>query len=151
GNLVYNQIAQVIQDQWRQVGVELTITSLETGLWRSKRSSMDYFATPSIWTNDMNDPTEVMHTVFDGRAGAHAASTGFNDPRVTQQIDSAEVEQDQKKRAEMYQQIQQLLLDGAPDVFLAYWPEAAANQKYVQGFLIDGLSYHRYQDVWLDK
>ena len=30
-------------------------------------------------------------------------------------------------------------------------PATAANQQYVQGFMIDGLSYHRYQDVWLDK
>src|SRR5262249_17346157 len=87
GNLIYNQIAQVIKDQWARVGVELTINAMETGLYRTKRSNLDYFTATAIWTNDMNDPTELMHTVFDGRASNRAGSTGFNDDRVNQLMD----------------------------------------------------------------
>ena len=43
------------------------------------------------------------------------------------------------------------MLDDAPCVYLVYWPEAAAYQKYVEGFFIGGLSYYRLEEIWLNR
>jgi hypothetical protein len=42
-------------------------------------------------------------------------------------------------------------MDDAPVVWLGYTPATAAWQSYVQGFMIDGLSYYRFETVKIAK
>ena len=62
-------------------------------------------------------------------------------------IDTADAEQDPQKRGMLYQQVQQIFLDDAPQVFIAYPPATAAWQTNVTGFNIDSLSFYRFEDV----
>ena len=68
------------------------------------------------WTNDMSDPTEVANSKLRGGNPSFAAYTRYNNPMVNSMIDSADTEQDPKKREMLYQQIQKIVLDDAPHV-----------------------------------
>src|SRR5262249_13143014 len=103
------------------------------------------------WTNDMNDPTEIVNYEMRGGASPFAYWTHYNNPDLNDKITKGDLEQDTTKRAAAYSQIHKIYLDAAPMVFICYWPATAGWQKYVEGFFIDGLSYYRFEDVKINK
>jgi ABC-type transport system substrate-binding protein len=110
-------------------------------------------ATPSAWTNDMNDPTEIVNYEMRGGpdSGSFAYWTRYNNPDLSAKITAAELEQDPATRQADYIAIQRTYLNDAPLVFIANLGATAAWSNKVNGFLIDGLSYYRFEDVTLSR
>ena len=75
----------------------------------------------------------------------------INNAALNSLIDTADLEQDPKKREMLYDQVQQMYLDDAPQVFVAYPPATAAWQSAVTGFSLDTLSFYRFEDVRVNK
>jgi len=151
GNLTNNQIATFVKEQWRQIGVEVNIVQMEAANARTRIRSGEYQLAVSGWTNDMDDPTQVINYTANGEYGTYATWTRYNNPQVNQWIRQADLELDPQKRQQLYSQIQRQVLDDAPRVFLVFWPEASAYGKHVEGFFIGGLSYFRLENIWINK
>src|SRR5438067_5893093 len=99
------QLATVLKEQWKQIGVELNLVPLERSVYRQRELDRQYGnMSVSIWTNDMNDPTQVMRSTI-AASPNYAHLTGYNSPRVNELIDQAESEQDRTKREAMYKEI----------------------------------------------
>ena len=151
GNSVQLQIATILKDQWAKIGVTVEIVQLERGLYSSQLRDGTSMSWYGGWTNDMSDPTEVANSKLRGGAPQFAGYTRYDNPKVDGMIDAADTEQDPKKREMLYQQIQQIVLDDAPQVYIAYPPATAGWQTYVTGFNIDGLDFYRFEDVRVNK
>ncbi len=151
GNTVHLQIATILKDQWAKIGVTVEIVQLEKGLYSSQLRDGTSMSWYGGWTNDMSDPTEVANSKLRGGAPQFAGYTRYDSPKVDSMIDSANTEQDPQKRAMLYQQIQQIVLDDAPHVYIAYPPATAGWQSYVTGFNIDSLDFYRFEDVRVSK
>jgi peptide/nickel transport system substrate-binding protein len=151
GNTVDLQIATILKDQWAKIGVTVDIQQLESGLYSSQRKDGTSMAWYGGWTNDMSDPTEVANSKIRGGAPQFAGYTHYDNPQVDGLIDMADKEQDATKREQLYQQIQQIVLDEAPHVFICYPPATAGWQSYVTGFNIDSLDFYRFEDVRVNK
>jgi ABC-type transport system substrate-binding protein len=113
----------------------------------------NFMAIPSAWTNDMNDPTEIVNYEMRGGpdSGSFAYWTRYNSPELSARITAADLEQNPSKRQSDYVAIQRSFLNDAPLVFIANLGATAAWRSNVQGFLIDGLSYYRFEDVTLTR
>ncbi len=151
GNNVSQQVATIAKDQWSKIGITVNIQSQEKSVFRTNYREGKSSVYPTAWTNDMNDPTEVVNYEMRGGASPFAYWTRYNNPELNTKITNADLEQDPKKRETMYAEIQKTYLDAAPMVFIAYPPATAGWQKYVDGFFIDGLSYYRFEDVKVNK
>lgn len=151
GNTVQQQIATIAKDQWSKIGVTVNIQQLETSVLRQSFREGKLSIFQGGWTNDMNDPTEIVNYAMRGGASPFAYWTRYNNPAVNELIDKADLNQDPKQREQQYAQLQKMYLDDAPMVFLVYPPATAAWQKYVEGFFIDGLSYYRFENVKVNK
>ena len=153
GSNTAQQLATIAKDQWSKIGVTVNIQSMESSALRT--AYRDGAGTVPIvssgWTNDMNDPTEIVNYEMRGGASPWAYWTRYNNPDLNAKITAADLEQDPTKRAAAYAEIQKIYLDDAPLVFIAYPPATAGWQKYVEGFFIDGLSYYRFEDVKVNK
>jgi peptide/nickel transport system substrate-binding protein len=147
GNSVHLQIATILKDQWSKIGVTVDIVQLEKGLYNSQLRDGTSMSWYGGWTNDMSDPTEVANSKIRGGAPQFAGYTRYNNLMVDSMIDSADTEQDPAKRAMIYQQIQKIVLDDAPQVYICYPPATAGWQSYVTGFNIDSLDFYRFEDV----
>jgi peptide/nickel transport system substrate-binding protein len=147
------QLATIAKDQWAKIGVTVNIQSQEASVLRTNyRDGTGKLAIiSSSWTNDMNDPTEIVNYEMRGGASPWAYWTRYNNPALNDKITAADLEQDPTKRAADYADLQKTYLDAAPLVFIAYPPATAGWQKYVEGFFIDGLSYYRFEDVKVNK
>ena len=75
-----------------------------------------------------------MHPFLALRTGAPVNSGGFSDPKVDALIDQGRTETDPVKRAAIYKQMQELLYDDAPWVFVANWIQNAVSSASVKGF-----------------
>jgi hypothetical protein len=133
--------------------VNVDIQQLETSVWHQARTSGNYNSMITAWTNDMNDPTEIVNYEMRGGegSGSFAYWTRYNSPDLNAKITAADLEQDPARREAEYVDIQRSFLHDAPLVFIANLGATAGWRDNVNGFLIDGLSYYRFEDVTLSR
>ena len=146
--------AIILKDEWAKIGVAVDVQQLDSATVRAAyHGEGNFMATPSAWTNDMNDPTEIVNYAMRGGegSGSFAYWTRYNNPDLSEKITAADLEQDPVKREAAYVAIQRTYLNDAPLVFIANLGATAAWRTNVTGFLIDGLSYYRFEDVTLNK
>jgi peptide/nickel transport system substrate-binding protein len=152
GNADYANIATIIKDEWSKIGVDVNLVNLETSVVRTNYRSGNYQSEPSGWTNDMNDPTQIVNYEMNGGPNMQFAYwTRYDNKDLDAAIAKADVELDPAKRQAMYYDIQKKFQDDAPLVWTVYAPATAAWQKSVEGFFIDGLSYYRFETVKINK
>jgi peptide/nickel transport system substrate-binding protein len=151
GNTEYQNNATIVKDQWAKIGVNVNLVTLETSLVRTNYRSGEYEIMPIGFSNDMNDPTQVVNFMMKGDASPWAYWTHWDDPALDAKIAKADVEMDPVVRETMYKEIQKTFLDAIPQILLVYRPDTAAWQDYVEGFAIEGLSYYRFENVKINK
>src|SRR5438309_3012895 len=145
--------AIILKDEWAKIGVAVDVQQLDSATVRAAyHGEGNFMATPSAWTNDMNDPTEIVNYAMRGGegSGSFAYWTRYNNPDLSAKITAADLEQDPAKREAQYVDIQRTYLKDAPLVFIANLGATAAWRNNVNGFLIDGLSYYRFEDVTIN-
>lgn len=152
GNTEYLNVATIIKDQWAKLGVNVNIVNLETSVVRTNYRAGDYQSMPSGWTNDMNDPSQIVNYEMRGGEGTQFAYwTRYYNPDLNDMITKADLEQDATKRGEMYHEIQRIFQEASPVIWLGYTPATAGWQDYVEGFSIETLGYYRFENVKLNK
>jgi peptide/nickel transport system substrate-binding protein len=146
--------AIILKDEWAKIGVTVDVQQLDSAAARAAiHGEGNFTAEPSAWTNDMNDPTEIVNYEMRGGegSGSFAYWTRYNNPELSTKITAADLEQDPAKRQADYVAIQRAYLSDAPLVFIANLGATAGWRSNVNGFLIDGLSYYRFEDVTLTR
>jgi peptide/nickel transport system substrate-binding protein len=146
--------AIILKDEWAKIGVSLDIQQLESSAWRAGlRGEGNFNSSLAAWTNDMNDPTQIVNYAMRGGpgSGSFAYWTRYLNPDLNAKITAADLEQDPATREALYVDIQRTHLKDAPLVFIANLGATAAWRSNVTGFLIDGLSYYRFEDVTLSR
>jgi peptide/nickel transport system substrate-binding protein len=151
GNTNFANTAVILKEAWAKIGVTVDIQTLDTAVVRTNYREGNFMSTPTAWTNDMNDPTEIVNYAMRGGASPFSYWTRYNNPDLNDKITKADLEQDVKKREALYSEIQKIYLDAAPLAFIAYLGATAGWRNNVDGFFIDGLSYYRFEDVKINK
>src|SRR5439155_23563088 len=114
--------AIILKDEWAKIGVNVDIQQLEATAWRAAfHDEGNFMATLSAWTNDMNDPTEIVNYAMRGGpdSGSFAYWTRYNNPDLSAKITAADLEQDPVKREAQYVDIQRTYLKDGPLGFMA--------------------------------
>jgi peptide/nickel transport system substrate-binding protein len=75
-----------------------------------------------------------MHPALALRTGSAVNSGGFSNPKADALIDAGRAEIDPAKRAAIYKELQDLIYDEAPWVFIANWKQNAVSSAKVKGF-----------------
>jgi len=97
-----------------------------------------------------NDPDTLPYLAL--RTGAFPDKGGFNsgyysNPKVDKLLEEARRETDQKKRAALYRQMQEIVHDDAPWAFIANWKQNAVTGAQVQGFELQPSFFLLLHDV----
>jgi len=145
--------AIILKDEWAKIGVNVDIQQVDAATQRAARTSGNYNSMPSAWTNDMNDPTEIVNYEMRGGegSGSFAYWTRYDNPQLSDQITQADLQQDPTRREQQYIAIQRQFLNDAPLVFIANLGATAAWGDRVHGVFWDGLSYYRFEDMTLSN
>lgn len=155
GNRSRELVQQVLQSQWKKLGVEVRIRNeparvffAET-VWKRKFPHMALFAWMSA---PENVPRTTLHSTNipsaqNGWAGQNY--TGFSDPRMDSLIDRIEVELDRDKRRALWREEQAIYAEELPSLPLFFRADAFIIPKWLKGIEPTG---HQYPTtLWVEN
>ncbi|WP_240762653.1 ABC transporter substrate-binding protein [Paenibacillus thalictri] len=144
-----NDIAAMVQQQLKQVGVNVTLNITKDTNTPLTKDEYD------LWGNSQvkADP-DVMRNLF--RSDREFTKGGTNwshlaDPEIDKLLDQGYSESDPQKRKAAYSKIQQYLIDNAVILPIYEFPYTVARAKTVSGLKYDLLGYPLFYDVSISK
>jgi peptide/nickel transport system substrate-binding protein len=139
-----------VQDQLKAVGIEFEIISLEWSVFLNDYLvKKDYEAIVSGYSAFVDPHPPLDGTYVTGRQNNFM---NYSNPKFDELVAKAAQVSNQAERAKLYQEIQQILIDDSPMVFLFASNEYEVHQTYVKGYThyLNG-SHVSLREVWLDK
>ncbi|MEA2584144.1 MAG: peptide/nickel transport system substrate-binding protein [Thermomicrobiales bacterium] len=135
GSQEFDDIAVILQDQFRQIGVTMEIRKSDLAKYyefvRGDQSQAYLIAR----TTGINDPGYFLGYMLP--CGSTFAYSAYCNEQVDVLLGQARHEVDAAKRKELYAQIQQLVVADAPDLWLYVNPDAMVMAKNVEGLIYD--------------
>ncbi|MFY7862250.1 MAG: ABC transporter substrate-binding protein [Chitinophagales bacterium] len=118
GNEARKNVALLLQEQLKQVGIEIELQIKEPSVLNEELERMDYEMSVSALTITprISDPKQIWHTANAGIGGDNRC--GWGSEVSDKLIDDLIVELDPQKRQEMYMNLQQMIHDDVPVIYL---------------------------------
>lgn len=110
------KIAAYLQQQWKQLGIEVEVKGLDANAYFEEAKKKNFDVSLGSWGGGSIDPDlsskgQILST---GQQNV----TSFNNPQVDQLIKAAAVELDDAKRKQMYADLQKIVVDELPSMYL---------------------------------
>ena len=117
---IHEEIAVELQQMWRdELGIHMDLRQLEWKVYLSAMDRLDYNLARSSWVGDYNDPQTFLG-LFMSSDGNNR--TGWKNARYDALINEANEQTDLKKREELFQQAETLLVhDQVPIIPLFFY------------------------------
>lgn len=151
GNNQASQIATILKDEWKAIGVDLKVTVLEPATTRARRNKGDFDMIKGYYTSDVIDPDELVAFGMDYAGGAVAKWISFKNDRITQLAAAAEAEMNPEKRKVMYFEIQKIASDQFAVIPLYYAGNRTAMWDRVHDFMQLPTGNYRLWEAWVSK
>ncbi|TCR68626.1 peptide/nickel transport system substrate-binding protein [Bosea sp. BK604] len=131
GNTTREQIALIVQDNWKKIGVDTTIKTGDFGAFvqrmRAKPSELQAFI---CWWITAPDPDIISYYGTDKTLNIFA----YSNPEVDKLLDEGRKTIDLAQRAKLYKDAQVLIAQDAPCVFLYYAREIESVSANLRGW-----------------
>lgn len=136
-------IAQVIQAQLKEIGVDVQFETLESAAWTTKWRSGEWEAMISGWFL----PSDPSLTAIYGCGGSNNM-TGYCDPALDEVMKASDLDLDFAKRKPLIDQAQAMLADDAftLPIYAQVTPTYVSND--LTGFLGSGTNFGSYWNVF---
>lgn len=141
-------IAEVVQQMWRSLGLQVEIDNMEQSSLFAKRRALDYSVLRSEWAADFADPKSFLD-VF--RGGSNNNHTGWSSAAYDRLLSAADHTADPAARHELLQQAETVLLGEMPVIPLYYFTNVRLVHPAVRGWHNLPLDRHPYKHVWLEE
>jgi peptide/nickel transport system substrate-binding protein len=149
-NSGWNEAAQIIQASLAEIGINITIRSIEEAAFKAAFEAFDFDLFIDNAINDISDPDEMASFELDEtEGGSNSYWTHYSDAATTALVREAETVQDSAKRQTLYSQIQQKVADNVPFVPLDYPTSLKGTRSTVGGFKVNPAGAVRLENVWL--
>ncbi len=146
----WRTFAQVIQQQLKPIGIDVTIRALDHAAYHAAFEKFDYEMFIDYAINDISDPDEMASFEVDVKNGGSTSYwSSYDNPVAIKLVHQAQAEFNPTKRAALYARIQAIVAQDAPFVPLDYPPYIYAFTEKVQGFAANPGGAYRLEDVWL--
>lgn len=137
-------IATIIQDQLKQIGVNVTIETLEWGAYLDGTARGDHDMFILGWVSVTGDADYGLYALFHSSAKGSAGNRSFySNPNVDSLLDKARASTSRDERVKLYDEIQKDIQEDLPVVTLAYTTQNVGMQKSVQNFKMNPAGHHK--------
>lgn len=124
-------IALVLQRQLKAVGITVNLDQVEWGTFIDRWKKRD-FETFVSYNGSGNDPDRALYPAF--KTGGSVNAFQFSDPAIDKLLDEGRTTVDTAKRRTIYQQVDKLIAEAAPALFLFTRTAYFAHRENVRGF-----------------
>jgi peptide/nickel transport system substrate-binding protein len=140
--------AQVVQQQLAEIGITASINAPEWSEWLELEGSGQYDAYLCNW-NGLIDADQYYY--LQHKSDQVFNFTGYNNPEFDQLVTDARSTSDFDTRYALYQDLNQILVDEAPYVYMYNKLEIRAHGDNVKGFVTRPDQANNFWGVWLDQ
>lgn len=128
------KIATYAQQQWRQLGIETEVTGLEFNAFVDRyQRQKDFDIVIGTFGGGAGDPDSAKSQLS---TGGTQNATGYSNPRVDELFAQGAREQDNARRKQIYDEIQQIISQDLPHLYLLTLQQFTAIDKRVQGVAV---------------
>jgi len=135
---LHEQAAILIQEAFAKIGVEVELEKMSPTLYADTRMNRDFpmLLTQVLWWTQ--DPGYVVN--FQYWSESHLNYSDYNNPEVDALDAQGSREFDHEKRLEIYRQAQAIIIDDAPEIWIAHPNANVAMREEVKGYThyVDG-------------
>lgn len=146
------QLAQIIQANLKEIGIDMKIETLEWGTYLQKTAQGEHQALLGGWVSGTSDADIVffplLHSSSHGGAGNRAFYTNKELDKV---IEEARLTSDSAERKALFFKGQEILQEDAPFGLLLYKNENIGLNKRVKGFKYDATTMHNLKDLYIEN
>jgi peptide/nickel transport system substrate-binding protein len=130
-------IAQAMQQDLKEVGVNAKLVTYEWGTYLQKTGAGEHDMGLLGWTGDNGDADNFLNVLLSSKTATEENALNiayYKNPEVDKILDQAQTSIDENERHDLYFQAQQILVDDAPWVPIAYAKPPVGLQDQVQGY-----------------
>ncbi len=146
GDSTQEQSAVVLKDQLAKIGINITVTPLETGTFSDRWFKGDFDMLYKLSTLDIFDSSENLNIDIND-----AGFTGWKDKDLWAFAQAAAAERDPAKRATMFDELQKRYMASPPQLPLFHPENAWAQANYVEGFGYLNTGLRPFLATWLSN
>lgn len=134
----HHRIAQAIQQQWKKaLGITIQLENLEWKVYLDKLKNGDFDIARMSWVADFNDPITFLNSFTYKQTAAN--NTGWENAEYTKLIGEASIESNHKKRREILNQAEKILVNEMPIIPIYYLMNCYLKNPRLQNVLLSGL------------
>jgi peptide/nickel transport system substrate-binding protein len=146
GNQHRQDTAQIWAAGLKQIGITLKIEQLEPTTLIQMRNAEKYSIYNAAWTNDTPDPDELLGVALDF-SSQHAAHTFYNNPKAKELLLQQRRELDPKKRQALVTELQRIVNQDCPQIYVVHEPRLYGVSQAVVGFTPNSQGKYSFEDV----
>lgn len=149
------RLAEYTKNELRKIGIEAETQSADLGGWLKAVYGDWSFQMTNNSTHNYSDPSIGVQRAFVSssiqKGASFTNSMGYRNDRVDQLFAQTSIEMDPEKRKAQFAEIQKILADELPVIFLADIYYSHLYNKRVHGLITNGISmYSNWDSVWVD-
>jgi peptide/nickel transport system substrate-binding protein len=125
-------LGAVLKEQWRKVGVDLDLLSMEPATFLSEIGRGNFQLYTLRWIGVNNDPEFYEFAFSSNRMPPMGGNRGhYRNAALDALLDEARVESDQEKRGALFGQIQKIVAEDMPYLSLWYMDNVSVHRKRI--------------------
>lgn len=145
-------LAIFLQEELATVGINLSVEQLEWGAYLEAVSNGEHDLFILGWPNAVGDPDQGIWPLFHSSMQGHAGNRAFFDNEtVDELLEQGRRETDLERREEIYQEIDEILVEEQPTVFIRQAQSANAARAEVEGLHIDNFNKPDFRNVTINE
>lgn len=146
----YLDLCTFIARQWEDLGVKVTLEMTETALLRERMRNGQAPFFRASWIADYPD-AESFLTCFYSKNAAPPNYTRFQNAEFDQLYEASLRENNTERRYELYQAMDQILIEESPVIFLFYDETAQFARQYVTGLPRNAINLLSLKKVRIER
>lgn len=142
------RMAEMVQEDWKAIGVNAKIVSFEWGEYLKRMSAGEHTTGMIGWTGDNGDPDNFLNALLSCNAVEQGSNyAGFCNKEYDQLIRDAAQISDQNKRSELYKKAQAIVKEQAAWLPIAHSTVYFPVRKEVTGYVLSPYLAHNFYGV----
>lgn len=150
GNQQRADMAEMIQNQLRVIGIDLVVETLEWASYLERTANAEHDMFILGWSGGVDPDQAFFTTLHSMNSGAPGNRTFFNNERADELLMLGRSEADYDARLEIYREFQQIVRDESPMIFAVNPEEIHATRPGVLGFYPTPNMANRFDRVYFD-
>lgn len=148
---VRRDIAVIVQDQLKQIGIDIEIETLEWGAYLDRTATGEHDMFLLGWGTVTGDPDYGMNALINTDTQGGAGNRSFySNKKVDELLKVGKSTVDPDKRAEIYKEIQEIVQEELPMYFICYPNQNAVMIKSLKGFKLSPAGHHDLYGLYFE-